>query len=552
MASGSRYTNPYGNGYTTSGASIPGALLSFYLSGSSTPANTYTDSSLTTPNANPVVADASGTFPAIFLDPTIIYKAVLTYPPVGNASPVEVWTADPVVAPSGANGPFSQSAAYTSGTMGAFLQGLYAIESPGVVSFGNKPDGSAAAIRIGSNNAFAGTGSLQVGGAGIKDGGNGAYIANDGHPNWNAIQSTIPFNPTEWNVYGNGVGGIATSDGAGHLTKTSGTDWTTLTVGDTIWFAGVAYTSSVITDATHITVTGGTPGSGTNTWIYCYTTGSGTCTVASGVCTRVTGDPFIAHTFGTGFTFKLNGTAYTVTVDGGANSCTISSPPADGTYSYSYKTNINDQVATLRLQGLVGSSEENLSLWWTPSGAWMHTLFAGSGSYRDIIIGAGELTSGVLMRHIVCHADGDLSLGGDYNYDAIRVLKGTNVVNRLEMQGAATGVGPALRARGSDTDVPFGFDTQGAGYHVFTTASFAHIALKAGGSGNDYLQIDTVTGAPTITAVGSSTNVDISLIPKGTGTVKFGAFTSNADAPITGYVTIKDSGGTTRKLAVIA
>lgn len=38
----------------------------------------------------------------------------------------------------------------------------------------------------------------------------------------------------------------------------------------------------------------------------------------------------------------------------------------------------------------------------------------------------------------------------------------------------------------------------------------------------------------------------------GTGGVSFGTLTANADAAITGYITIKDAGGTTRKLAVIA
>ena len=34
--------------------------------------------------------------------------------------------------------------------------------------------------------------------------------------------------------------------------------------------------------------------------------------------------------------------------------------------------------------------------------------------------------------------------------------------------------------------------------------------------------------------------------------LRFGAWTSNADAAVNGYVTIKDAGGTVRKLATIA
>ena len=96
MTTGSRYITPYGYAYTPTGAPIPGALLNFYVSGSSTPATTYSDSGLTTTNTNPVVADSTGTFPNIFHDPAVTYKAVLTYPPQGVASPVVIWTADPL------------------------------------------------------------------------------------------------------------------------------------------------------------------------------------------------------------------------------------------------------------------------------------------------------------------------------------------------------------------------------------------------------------------------------------------------------------------------
>ena len=51
---------------------------------------------------------------------------------------------------------------------------------------------------------------------------------------------------------------------------------------------------------------------------------------------------------------------------------------------------------------------------------------------------------------------------------------------------------------------------------------------------------------------GADANIDLRLQGKGTGVVRFGTWTSNADAAVNGYVTIKDSGGTTRKLATIA
>lgn len=65
--------------------------------------------------------------------------------------------------------------------------------------------------------------------------------------------------------------------------------------------------------------------------------------------------------------------------------------------------------------------------------------------------------------------------------------------------------------------------------------------------------IASLSGSPVIhQAVGTDTNIDLQLTPKGTGRVRFGTLTANADAPVTGYITIKDAGGTERKLAVIA
>lgn len=74
---------------------IPGALLFFYVSATNTPQNTYSDVGLTTPNKNPVPADAAGTFPNIFMLGAA-YKVVLT-----DASGNQIWTADPVYGGAG-------------------------------------------------------------------------------------------------------------------------------------------------------------------------------------------------------------------------------------------------------------------------------------------------------------------------------------------------------------------------------------------------------------------------------------------------------------------
>jgi len=62
----------------SSGDPISGAKYNFYVAGTSTRQDTYSDSALSSANANPVVADGNGLFGAIYLDPTKTYKCVLT------------------------------------------------------------------------------------------------------------------------------------------------------------------------------------------------------------------------------------------------------------------------------------------------------------------------------------------------------------------------------------------------------------------------------------------------------------------------------------------
>lgn len=88
----------------------------------------------------------------------------------------------------------------------------------------------------------------------------------------------------------------------------------------------------------------------------------------------------------------------------------------------------------------------------------------------------------------------------------------------------------------------------------FTTGgSFTALIGKGSGTDNQVRIFSSVAGsAPQIQAGGSDTNIDLQLVPKGTGYIQFGNRTGTGDAPITGYIEIKDNGGIVRKLAVIS
>lgn len=65
----------------------------------------------------------------------------------------------------------------------------------------------------------------------------------------------------------------------------------------------------------------------------------------------------------------------------------------------------------------------------------------------------------------------------------------------------------------------------------------------------------TATGVHTIETESAGTgeaNIDLALTPKGTGAVRFGTHAAIGAETVTGYITIKDAGGTSRKIAVVS
>lgn len=146
-----------------------------------------------------------------------------------------------------------------------------------------------------------------------------------------------------------------------------------------------------------------------------------------------------------------------------------------------------------------------------------------------------------------------LSTGNGANIQLV-VANTTSAVNYLQVTGAATGGQVQITSNGTDTNVAIGYATRGAGQHFFYSNATPQFNIANTASSVNYLRVAgaVTTGAPAISAQGSDANIDLALTPKGTGAVRFGTLTANADAPITGYIEIKDSAGTVRKLAVIA
>jgi len=178
------------------------------------------------------------------------------------------------------------------------------------------------------------------------------------------------------------------------------------------------------------------------------------------------------------------------------------------------------------------------------------TVDSASDALRITQTGAGNALTVV----------GTTSLGAAPNAESLRVIPVASAVNYLQMTGSATGNSPVLSAQGSDASVSFVLQPKGTGNLVLQ--SNGAIVLQNTSGANQFVVANTASavnwleakgqvtsGAPQIAALGSDTNIDLALIPKGTGNVRFGAHTVGVLTP-TGYVTIKDAAGNTRRLLV--
>ena len=92
-----RFTPIDGNGHV-----YAGAQLFFYQTGTTTLQTVYADSGATTPLSNPVVADANGLFPAIYLSNVLAYKTVLQ-----TSGGATLRTTDPIAAAAGSSTTFT-------------------------------------------------------------------------------------------------------------------------------------------------------------------------------------------------------------------------------------------------------------------------------------------------------------------------------------------------------------------------------------------------------------------------------------------------------------
>jgi hypothetical protein len=166
----------------------------------------------------------------------------------------------------------------------------------------------------------------------------------------------------------------------------------------------------------------------------------------------------------------------------------------------------------------------------------------GSSASPSLYIGAKGTTGGIRFT-----ASGT-------GTEQMRIAPTASAVNYVQVTGGATGSNPIISSQGSDASRGLGITSKSTGNIGFYSGATAYLQLLVNGSNSavNYMQVaGAVTGAaPTLSVGGTDADIDLTLTPKGAGAVRFGTYTVSALLAVAGYITIKDSGGTTRRLLV--
>jgi hypothetical protein len=149
--------------FDSNGAPLAAGQLFTYLAGTSTPATTYTDSTGSTPNTNPIILDAAGQA-NVWLDPNVTYKFVLQSS-VSSGSVLQ-WTVDNIVPaatsapPRGYLGGLTLSTSGSSTTFSVAAGSCADSTNVYMMSLGSSINKTTSAWAVGTGNGALDTGSI--------------------------------------------------------------------------------------------------------------------------------------------------------------------------------------------------------------------------------------------------------------------------------------------------------------------------------------------------------------------------------------------------------
>jgi len=407
---------------------------------------------------------------------------------------------------------------------------------------------------------------LTVGGGDPEDGTDGNVFFPDVYGGWTTVMPSKYLSASEFAIQpASSAGACTTSIGGNTVTRVSGGGFLAEFVGRRIYIGEGRYlVATVDVNAQTLTVTtlNGSAvtfaSAGPLTFIVVGASGSGVCDTSGTTVTRVSGDPFVPLT-NTEYIFKIGGVQYTVSSVTDFNTIVLSASAGNQTnVSYQFWTSVDDLSSAIRVHRVSGAGfEENLTIGAYAAGYFHIQAAGGVGRQYPLYIGTGYDTSGDKRKQLALQSNGRVNIGGDGGFCSLEVEGRDGVAsNSFSMGGASTGGGtPGLTVIGADTNIGMSLSTKGGGVFKFFSANYGaqQFEIDQLNTGTSWLGVRSdAFDQPRLYAQGAATNIDIQLVPKGTGSVLLGAWASSADAAVNGYITVKDSTGTLRKLATIA
>jgi hypothetical protein len=240
----------------------------------------------------------------------------------------------------------------------------------------------------------------------------------------------------------------------------------------------------------------------------------------------------------TAITRTAGGTGYTV-----APTITISAPTTVGgvqaTATCTVTAGVVDTSFTITNAG--SGYVEQPTITFTP-------VSGGSGAAAYAVVGSGTVIKS-LFGTISNSSGFDLATPGGAQ---VRIVDFGDGTRPLLLNGGSAG-----SVTSAGIQAPTGtlqLSTVNSSISSFTGGRGAteQFRIAHTASAVDYIQITGATTASKVVAIsaqGSDTDVTLSLAPKGAGTIRFGTYTGTILTP-TGFITITDSGGTSRRLLV--
>jgi hypothetical protein len=177
---------------------------------------------------------------------------------------------------------------------------------------------------------------------------------------------------------------------------------------------------------------------------------------------------------------------------------------------------------------------------------------AATGAAPTISAAGSDANVGLILTG---KGAGVVALGGStVANSSLQVSPVASSINYAQISGNTVGFGPIIAAQGLDPNIAFTLRSKGTFGVTFQSSAGSNIADFLPtflGFGVNFVRFTNATtgNAPELSVQGSDTNINLKLVPQGTGTLQFGTYTATVLTP-TGFITITDAGGTSRRLLV--